>query len=129
MNAWQRWTVFLVGWHLQVALIFFLWDEGRRMPVWTGSVLAFSLPTVQFTWSLTMGLLIGPSRKRRSWFWTTLLLSFIPLSFVRILCFLAYHFVGLYAALCCLTFCLAILFIETFMGIYFGLAWREHLRR
>src|ERR1041384_8840496 len=99
MNALLRWIKGLLFYHAVLILAFFVVFNRPSAPNWMGSLVAFGLPTVQFTWSFTVGLVLGPRRQNRPWYWTALLLSFIPLSFVRILWFLAYHFLGLEAAL------------------------------
>lgn len=120
MNAMHRWTRCLLCYHLILVAVFLLF--GRLLPTthWTGCLLAFGLPTVQFTWSFTVAFILGPGRKYRRWYWSALLLAFIPLSFVRIACMLAYHFVGVPAALICLAVCLAVLILETYAGILYG---------
>lgn len=121
MHTWRRWTNCLLLYHLLLVSLFYL--HGRVLPSthWTGSLLAFGLPTVQFSWCFTVGLLLGSRRKYRRWYWTMLLLSFIPLYFVRGICWLVYAFVGLSAALTCLAVCLAVLFLETYAGLLYGI--------
>jgi hypothetical protein len=120
MKALRRWIVWLLLWHLLIVLTYFKWDAGKQMPTWMGMLIVFSLPTVQFTWSFTVGVILGPYRRRRRLYWSVFLLSFIPLSLVRALCWLAYYFYGLRAALTCLAICLGVLFLETFAGLLYG---------
>ena len=126
MNARRRWITWLLLYHLLLGTLLLLWGSVLPTTHWTGSLLAFGLPTVQFTWSFTVGLILGPSQKHRRWYWTTLLLSFIPLSFVYVLCWLAYQFLGLSIALLCFSVCLTVLLVETYAGIFYGiLAYRR----
>ena len=120
MNARHRWIICLLLYHLIQVTFFLQWDRGVPTTHWLGSLLAFALPTVQYTWSYTVGLILGPSRRYRRWFWTTLLLIFIPLSFARILCWLAYHFLGLPVAMVCGVVLLVVLLAETYSGILYG---------
>src|SRR5437016_3234036 len=106
MRALKRWTVGLLTWHLLIVWVYCLWDPRKNLPYWMGMLLVFSLPTVQFTWSFTVGLVLGPYRRLRRLYWSVFFLSFIPLSFVRVVCWLAYHFFGIQTALLCLVVCL-----------------------
>lgn len=125
MRALGRWIAFLLLWHLLVVCLNLTWDS--RGPVWAGCLLAFSLPTIQFTWSLTTGLCIGPSRSRRKLYWIALLCSFIPLKFICLLAWLLNHFVGPSAAVTAVIIGLFVLAVETFAGIYCGMKMRHHL--
>jgi hypothetical protein len=94
-----------------------------------GSVLVFSLFTVQFSWSLTVALMIGPERRRRKHYWSVLLLSFIPLSAVYGFCMVVYVFLGAEAAVACFLFSLAVLGFEMITGILYGNELRARLQR
>src|SRR5882672_10615345 len=66
--------------HLFVCVVwlYVLRSEGY-FPEWMIHVFLWSILGVQFTWGLTVGLLVGPARKRRSLLWWSLLLVFMPL--------------------------------------------------
>ena len=130
MNRIERWTACLLLWHLLVVIVFVrCWGNPTQHPHWMGSLLVFSLPTVQFTWSLTVAMILGANRRRRKLYWSALLLTFIPGYFLYILCMLAYMFLGLKAALLCLAVGLTVLIGETIAGILFGNEWRSRLCR
>jgi hypothetical protein len=121
MQALRRWIGGLLLYHLVLTSVFLLFGSVLPTTHWSGCLLAFGVPTVQFTWGFTVGLIVGSNRNRRAWYWTSLLLCFIPLWMVRIFCFLAYHFVGLSAAIVCGTVCLAVIVLETYAGILNGI--------
>src|SRR5213083_894447 len=71
---------FLLWVHLFVCLVWlFTIRSGDGIPEWMGHVILWSILGVQFSWGLTVGLLVGPSRKRRLLLWWSLLLVFMPL--------------------------------------------------
>lgn len=110
----------LLIYHGLLATLFLMW--GRVLPTthWTGSFVAFGLPTIQFTWSYTVGFIVGPSRRLRHLYGVTLLSSLFPLYFLGVMCWITYHFLGLYIAALLLMVCLVGLGMETYAGILFG---------
>jgi hypothetical protein len=129
MNRLERWAACLLLWHLLVVVVFFrCWGGSNPYPHWMGSVLVFSLFTVQFTWSFTVALIVGPERRRRKRYWGVLWLSFIPLNFIYMICMLAYRFISGKAALICLGVSLIVLLAETIAGILCGNGLRARLR-
>lgn len=89
------------------------------MPNWVGMLFAFALPTVQLTWSATVGLLLGPARRVRRWYWMALLFSPLPLWFVSIATMLAHHFFGMSLAVTVLI--LGVILLETAAGLFLGI--------
>jgi hypothetical protein len=121
MIARHRWIVCLVLYHLVLGTLFLLWGKAVPTTHWSGCLLAFGLPTVQFTWGVTVGLILGPQRNRRRWYWMSLVFIPAPLSFVYIVTMLAYHFISLYLALVCLVVGLGIIISETVAGVIVGI--------
>jgi hypothetical protein len=121
MVARHRWIAFLVLYHLVLVMIFMLPSKGVPTNHWSDILAAFGLPTVQFTWSATVGLILGPSRRVRRWYWMSLLFSPVPLWFVSIITWLAYHFVGIDLACLCLIGGLGIVLLETVAGLFVGI--------
>jgi hypothetical protein len=121
MIARQRCIACLVLYHLILGTLFLVWGKAVPSTHWSGSLLAFGLPTVQFTWGFTVGLMLGPHRRYRRWWWASLLFSPVPLSFVYIATMLAYHFVGIDLAFLCVVFGLAVIIAETIAGVIVGM--------
>ena len=129
MTARNRWIACLVLYHLILGSVALMW--GRSLPTThlSGCLLAFGLPTVQFTWGLTLGLIIGPSRKLRKWYWGSLLFLPIPLGFTRVATWLAFHFVGFSIAAIVLVACVSVIIIETVAGVMVGVDVHSKLRQ
>lgn len=120
MSARHRWIACMVLYHLVLGIVFLMW--GRAVPTthWSGSLFVFGMLTVQFTWGVTLGLILGPSRKLRKWYWASLLFLPVPIGFTRILTWLAFHFVGLSIAAIVLVACVTVIIIETVAGVMVG---------
>src|SRR5262249_46513801 len=66
--------------HLFVCCVWlYLFRTTSEPPEWTLHVFIWSILGIQFTWGFTVGLLVGPSRKRRQKLWWSLLTVFMPL--------------------------------------------------
>src|SRR5262245_35789893 len=79
----RRWGKPLLWLHLFVCCVWlYLFRTTARPPDWTLHVLVWSILGIQFTWGFTVGLIVGPSRKRRQSLWWSLLTVFMPLWFV-----------------------------------------------
>lgn len=128
MIARNRCIACLILYHLVLGILFLLWGKAVPTTHWSGSLLAFGLPTVQFTWGFTLGMILGPHRKHRRWYWMALLFLPIPLDFVYIVTMLAYHFVGWEIALVCLAIGLTVVLVETVAGIVVGIDARLRFR-
>lgn len=80
MSAVQCWGKLLLWAHLFVCCVWlYLFHAEQEPPTWVGHVALWSILGVQFTWGFTVGLIVGPSKKRRSLLWWSLLLVFLPL--------------------------------------------------
>jgi|SRR5579871_4712886 len=106
--------------HLVVCFAWLCLLREYEQPAWAGHLILWSILGVQFTWGLTVGLIVGPSRKRRSLLWWSLLTVFMPL--IPLTSIVA--FIGLYTnllvALVYLGIFTMILACETFCGVLLG---------
>ncbi|HLK61100.1 MAG TPA: hypothetical protein VKU00_31345 [Chthonomonadaceae bacterium] len=120
MKNARRLTKPLLWMHLFLCVallsLFFTHDT----PEWMGHVWIWMVLTIQFTWGLTVGLIVGPSRARRSLLWWSLLLIFIPLWPMLAIVGMAMLFSGPLIALIYLLAFLIILGSETFCGVLLG---------
>ena len=107
--------------HLFVCMVWlaiFHWDGNSND--WMIHVFVWSIMGVQFTWGLTVGLLVGPSRQNRSKLWWSLLLVFMPLFPVGNLVFFMALAGYPILALVYLGFFVMILACETYCGVLLG---------
>ena len=122
MVARRRWIAILVLYHLVLAATLLLhWGKPGQMPDWAGMMFAFALPTVQFTWSATIGLILGPGRRVRRWYWLSLLSCPLPLWLVYIATILAHYFVNMSLAVTCVIVGLGVVLLETAAGLFAGI--------
>ena len=112
------WARVLLWLHLFVFIIWFcvfrMADSAQPIPVWMIQVFILSILVVQFTWGFTVGLIVGPSRKRRDLLWWSLLPIFMPIYFVRVLFFIDWFILTLFTIL------ILILACETYSGVLLG---------
>ncbi len=99
--------------------LFHVTREGGYAPDWMIHVFVWSILGVQFTWGYTVGLLVGPGRKRRPLLWGSLLTVFMPLFVVGPLCYvIAFH--NLVVACGYFAVFVMILACETYCGVLQG---------
>lgn len=119
-NKPRRWARTLLWMHLFVCVVWlYLFRAHREPPEWMGHVVIWSILGIQFTWGFTIGLLVGPARKRRGLLWWSLLTLFMPLYLVGPLCF----FIALHnMALACIYFSIFVMILtcETYCGVMLG---------
>ncbi len=121
MSTLRFWTKTLLWIHLLVCCVwFYLMQEYARPQVWMIHVLIWSILVIQFTWGLTVGLMVGPSRKRRPLLWFSLLTLSMPIYFVGSLLRIIFQEMGVGYALAYLAVFSAILASETFAGVMLG---------
>ncbi|HLJ55517.1 MAG TPA: hypothetical protein VKT77_10810 [Chthonomonadaceae bacterium] len=110
----------LLWMHLFVCAVWlFLFRSRQEPPGWMIHVFLWSILAVQFTWGYTVGLLVGPSRKRRPLLWWSLLTIFMPLYLIAPLCtFIAFH--NAIVALGYFLVFVMILACETYCGVMQG---------
>ena len=121
MKSLKYWTKRLLLIHLFVCCIwFYLMQEYAKPQMWMIHVLVWSVLVVQFTWGLTVGMMVGPGRARRAWLWLSLLTLTLPVYFVGGLVRIIFHFMGPLYALAYLGVLSAILACETFAGVMLG---------
>ena len=118
-NARRRGRLLLLV-HLFVCAVWlYLFRAQHEPPGWMLHVVLWSILGIQFTWGYTVGLLVGPSRKRRPLLWWSLLTIFMPLFFVGHLCsFIAFH--NLLVACGYFAVFVMILACETYCGVLLG---------
>ncbi len=106
--------------HLFVCAVWlFLFRSRHEPPNWMLHVFLWSILGVQFTWGYTVGLLVGPSRKRRPLLWWSLLTIFMPLYLVVPICtIIAFH--NLFVAAGYFAVFMLILACETYCGVLQG---------
>ena len=110
----------LLWMHIFVCAVWlFLFRATQQPPIWMLHVFLWSILGVQFTWGYTVGLIVGPGRKRRPLLWWSLLTLFMPMFLVGPLCGrLAYH--SLLIACGYFAVCTMILACETYCGVLLG---------
>lgn len=94
-------------------------EDPRFIPDWIGHIVTWSILAIQFTWGFTIGLNVGPSRKKRHLLWWSLLTIFLPLWFLGWLTFFI-AFESLFLAMIYLMIFTLILACETFCGVLLG---------
>ena len=118
MKNLRYWSKALLWLHLFVYLVWFFvfHAAGNAVPIpaWIIEVFILSVLIVQFTWGFTVGLIIGPGRKRRPLLWWSLMPIFMPIFFLRGL-FFPHLF-----ALALLAVFIVILACETYCGVLLG---------
>src|SRR5207248_557695 len=92
----------------------------NEAPEWMLHVIVLSLIGIQFTWGVTVGLMIGPSRRRRALLWFSLLPIFLPCYVVGWILRALVQGEGLLVTLLYLFIFSAILACETFGGVMIG---------
>lgn len=111
----------LLIFHLFVCCVWlYLFNSVGRPPIWTLHVFVLSILGIQFTWGFTVGLIVGPARKRRPLLWFSLLTISMPLWFSSILFRGLIEGLGLPLALLYLGVFVAILACETYGGVLMG---------
>lgn len=126
MKGARRWGKTLLWLHLFVCCVWlyffrFLFDDPGpiHLPEWVIHTVVLSILGIQFTWGFTVGLLVGPSRKRRNLLWWSLLTSILPLWFFSLIVFF-FSFYNLLLALVYLAIFVMMLACETYCGVLLG---------
>ncbi len=132
MSKATLYTKLLLGLHLVLCCIWLIifrygFSKGAILP-WMVHGILWSVLGVQFTWGFTVGMMIGPSRTRRPLLWSSLLLIFYPIYFLRGIVQAAIFIQGwpvgvVYALLIALA-----LAAQTWSGVQRGIVWRYRLR-
>lgn len=89
-------------------------------PAWVGHLILGSIIGVQFTWSFAVGLLVGPSRRKRGKLWWSLLLIFMPLTIIGRILRNIWDNQGMGPAAFYLTLFTIMLASETYSGVVLG---------
>lgn len=127
MNGIRSLGRFLLWFHLFVCCVWFIFfqlirqdPEGSLTPLWMSHVLALSILAIQFTWGFTIGLNVGPGRRRRHLLWWSLLTVFMPLWFFGWMTYIIAMINGLLWAVIYLAAFTLVLACETFCGVLLG---------
>jgi hypothetical protein len=124
MNNVRHWSKLLLWLHLFVCvvwlLLFHLVRTEQDPPIWMLHIVIWSILGIQFTWGFTVGLRVGPSRKRRDLLWWSLLTIFMPIWFFSHVAVALIFLQGLLIGLIYLAFFVVILACETFGGVLLG---------
>ena len=121
MTGGMRRRARLLLWiHLFVCAVWFYLLRARHEPPgWMLHVILWSILGVQFTWGYTVGLMVGPGRKRRPLLWWSLLTIFMPMCLVGPLCYII-SFHNLFLAFGYFAVFVMILACETYCGVLLG---------
>ncbi len=114
---WQRPLLLL---HLFVCFVWLYALRSQDSADWVGHVLILSILAIQFTWGFTVGLIVGPSRKRRPLLWWSLLTVFMPLWIYGGVVHVFFWMFGPLLALLYLAAIIAIVASETYCGVLLG---------
>lgn len=121
MKKIRLWSKLLLWLHLFVCLVWlYMFSPSQEPPGWMGHVIALSILGIQFTWGFTVGLMVGPSRKRRPLLWWSLLTCFLPLWIYGGIAQMIGWIFGLLPALLYLAVFTIIVACETYGGVLLG---------
>lgn len=116
----RRWCKLLLWLHLFLCLIWLYMLLVQPVnPGWIRQLFYVSISNVQLTWGFTVGLIVGPSRKRRTLLWASLLLVFMPL-WVMCHAFKAIWHTHPMLALIYLVFSIVVETLFTWIGVFKG---------
>jgi hypothetical protein len=121
MKRVHRWSRVLLWLHLFICVVWlYLFRATHQPPGWMLHVWIWSVLAIQFTWGFTVGLIVGPNRRRRRMLWWSLLTVFMPLYFVSFIFRFILWRMGLIPALIYLAIFVMILACETYGGVLLG---------
>ena len=130
MSGRVFWSKAMLGLHLFVCCVWlYLFRTIEQPPNWTIHIFALSLLVIQFTWGVTVGLTVGPSRKRRPLLWWSLMTAFMPLLFISSIVYTLLYELGWFGALLYFAAFLTILASETYTGVMLGVRWHSELEK
>ena len=116
-RLWQKPLLFL---HLFVCLAWLYAFHAEEPGNLIGHIILWSVLGVQFTWGFTVGLIVGPGRKRRPLLWWSLLTVFMPLWVYGGVAHVFFYLFGPLIALVYLAAFIAIVASETYCGVLLG---------
>ena len=116
-RLWQKPLLLL---HLFVLLVWLYAQRAQPIENWVLHVLFLSVLAIQFTWGFTVGLIVGPGRKRRPLLWWSLLTVFMPLWIYGAIVHILFWTDGPLVALLYLAALVAIVASETYCGVLLG---------
>jgi hypothetical protein len=95
-------------------------DGSGEMPQWVFHLFIGSIVGIQFTWGYTVGLMVGPSRRKRHKLWWSLITLVIPMYIVGGLLRFFFEFMGVWQTGYYLLLFAAVLACETYGGVLLG---------
>ena len=111
----------LLSFHLFVCLVWlYVLRTQHEHASWASHVILLSILAIQFTWSFTVGLTVGPEKSKRSNLWWSLLTLFMPLCFFGPLSMAIFFYVHPILGLLYLSTFVMILSCETYCGVLLG---------
>ena len=120
MVAYRRWILFLLGWHSLALFAHMIYDHKTASPVWARIICVFAIAMLQYSWSFTVAMLLGPSRARRKWYCLTLLTWFIYYRSLQFIWIIGLIFGGKSLAAAAVGFACFGLLIQSISGILRG---------
>ena len=124
MDGARFWGKVLLWVHLFVLCVwlygFHNLRDGNEVPQWVGHLVIGSIVGIQFTWGYNVGLLVGPSRRKRHKLWWSLITLSLPMYVIGFLLRVLYEGMGLWHTVYYLVLFAAVLACETYGGVLLG---------
>jgi len=124
MESARFWGKLLLWVHLFVLCVwlygFHTIITGGVLREWVGHLVIGGVIGVQFTWGYTVGLLVGPNRRKRHKLWWSLITLTLPMSLVGNLLRAMFDNIGLWQTAYYLMLFTAVLACETYGGVLLG---------
>ena len=117
IRLWSKALLFLHLFLCIAWLVAFHVEEPSGLIV---NAIIWSILGIQFTWGFTVGLIVGPGRKRRPLLWWSLLTVFMPLWVYGGIAHILFWTVGPLIALLYLATFAMIVACETYCGVLLG---------
>ena len=114
------WTKALLFLHLCICLVWLYSFHTDELTNPVLHVILLSILGIQFTWGFTVGLMVGPGRKRRPLLWWSLLTAFMPLWIYGGIGWVLFWTQGPLVALLYLATFAMIVACETYCGVLLG---------
>jgi|GEM_PF-2564488 len=94
--------------------------NGDDVPEWVGHLFIGGIVGIQFTWGYTIGLLVGPSRRKRHKLWWSLITLVVPMYVVGFILRILFEMLGVWQTAFYLVLFAAVLACETYGGVLLG---------
>lgn len=124
MESARFWGKLLLWVHLFVLCVWLYGfqsiQNGRELPIWIVHLLIGGVVGVQFTWGYNVGLLVGPSRRKRHKLWWSLITLTLPMSVIGYFLRELFDNMGFGLTTYYLLLFAAVLACETYGGVLLG---------